>query len=214
MEKYSAFRVGNGNFENSKLFEGLVILRKKRKTTKPKSYIFCSLSSGSSLLFSCLLFSSLLFSSLLFSSLLFSSLLFSSLFSSLLFSSLLLSLLSLVFRLLVACLSSCLLSSLVLPLLVSRLAFSCLLSMSLSVCLRVLLRVVLCGCCGVCCGVWCDTLVKPLCVDSKRPRVYRHHAHMCFHMWAWCQYTRGRFGRTQEGVGRGVTVSAYRNLPT
>ena len=33
----------------------------------------------------------------------------------------------------------------------------------------------------------------PPCVDSKRARVYRHHAHMFQHMWAWCRYTRGRF---------------------
>ena len=40
---------------------------------------------------------------------------------------------------------------------------------------------------------------KPPCVDSKRPRVYRHHAHMCYHMCAWCRYTRGRFEPTHGG---------------
>ena len=34
------------------------------------------------------------------------------------------------------------------------------------------------------------------CVHLKRPRVCRHHAHMCFNMCACCRYTRGRFGRT------------------
>ena len=41
---------------------------------------------------------------------------------------------------------------------------------------------------------------KPPCVDSKRPRVYRHHARMCYHMCAWCRYTRGRFESTHGGV--------------
>ena len=82
-------------------------------------------------------------------------------------------------------------------------------------------------CCVVlCCVVWCvarlGTQKKPPCVDSKRPRVYRHHAHMCYHMRAWCRYTRGRFESThggfldghtgerggKEGEGRGVTVSS------
>ena len=27
---------------------------------------------------------------------------------------------------------------------------------------------------------------------QKSLRVYRHHAHMCFNMCAWCRYTRGR----------------------
>ena len=38
------------------------------------------------------------------------------------------------------------------------------------------------------------------CVRSKRPRVYRHHAHTCFNMCAWCRYKRGRFGRTHGDV--------------
>ena len=48
--------------------------------------------------------------------------------------------------------------------------------------------------CVVCVWCWlCDTLKKPPCVDSKSPRVYGHHAHMCFNMCAWCRHTRGRF---------------------
>ena len=45
----------------------------------------------------------------------------------------------------------------------------------------------------------CEGSRRPLdlpctsCVRSKRPHVCRHHAHMCFNMWAWCRYTRGRF---------------------
>ena len=78
-------------------------------------------------------------------------------------------------------------------------------------------------CCVVCvvCGVVArlGTQKKPPCVDSKRPRVYRHHAHMCYHMRAWCRYTRGRFESTHGGFwdghteerrerGGGVTVSS------
>ena len=86
----------------------------------------------------------------------------------------------------------------------------------------------MCGVCGVC-VVWCvarlGTQKKPPCVGSKRLRVYRHHAHMCYHMRAWCRYTRGRdvlnlhtevFGtntrRRGERGGRGMGVtdnSAY-----
>ena len=40
----------------------------------------------------------------------------------------------------------------------------------------------------------------PPCVRSKRLRVYRHHAHMCLNMCAWCRHTRGRFERTHGGV--------------
>ena len=154
-EILNAFRVGNGNFENSKLFEGLVILNKKEgKTRQPQSYLssllfhllFSSLlfSSLSSLLFSSLLFSSLLFSSLLFSSLLFSSLLFS--FSSLLFSSLLFS--SLLF-------SSLLFSSLLFSLFSSSSLLFCL-CLSVSVCCCVLF------CVAVVCVVrtWCYARVS------------------------------------------------------
>ena len=38
------------------------------------------------------------------------------------------------------------------------------------------------------------------CVRSKRPRVYRHHAHMLKHMCAWCRHTRGRFECTHVDV--------------
>ena len=40
----------------------------------------------------------------------------------------------------------------------------------------------------------------PPCVHSKRPRVCRHHAHMCFNMFAWCWYTWRRFERTHGDV--------------
>ena len=40
----------------------------------------------------------------------------------------------------------------------------------------------------------------PPCVDSKRPRVYRHHAHMLKHMCVWCGHTRRRFECTPGGV--------------
>ena len=45
----------------------------------------------------------------------------------------------------------------------------------------------------------CVCTNRPPCVDSKRPRVYGHHAHMCYHMCAWCPYTRGRFESTHGG---------------
>ena len=118
---------------------------------------------------------------------------------------------------------------LVSSLLLSRLLFSCLvsLSLSLSMCLSVSVSVwccvlwccvvcvlcvcVLCCVCGVVCVlcvcvvfvVWCvarlGTQKKPPCVDSQRPRVYQHHAHMCYHMRAWCRYTRRRFESTHGG---------------
>ena len=54
----------------------------------------------------------------------------------------------------------------------------------------VLCCVVLCCVCGV---VWCVARLgtqkkKPPCVDSIRPRVYRHHAHMCYHRRAWRRF--------------------------
>ena len=85
-------------------------------------------------------------------------------------------------------------------------------SLSISVCLCLCVSLSPCGvvCCGVVwcawccvlccvccvwCVVWCVARLgmqkKPPCVDSKRPRVHRHHAHMCYHMRAWCRYTRG-----------------------
>ena len=61
---------------------------------------------------------------------------------------------------------------------------------------------------GVVCVVVCGVAHRekvcrfktPPCVRSKRLRVYQHHAHMCYHMRAWCRYTRGRFERTHGGV--------------
>ena len=38
------------------------------------------------------------------------------------------------------------------------------------------------------------------CVRSKRPRVYRHHAHMKKHMCAWWRHTRRRLEWTHGGV--------------
>ena len=167
-------------FENSKLFEGLVILNKQKgKTRQPQSYLSPDLFR---------LVSSLLFS----------------------------------------CLPSCLLLSLV-----SSLVFSVSVCLSVSVCCCVLFCVVVvCVCCGVCCGACCGaccgvcggTLEKPVCrfkttpcARSKRPRVCRHHVHMCYHMRAWCRYTRGRVESThgEQAWRRGVIVgSAYQNLPT
>ena len=45
----------------------------------------------------------------------------------------------------------------------------------------------------------CVCTKRPPCLDSKRPRVYRHHAHMLKHMCAWCRHTRGRFESTHGG---------------
>ena len=53
--------------------------------------------------------------------------------------------------------------------------------------------------CVVVFGVWCGTQKKPPCVDSKRPRVHRHHARMCQNMRAWWRYKRGRFESTHGG---------------
>ena len=70
------------------------------------------------------------------------------------------------------------------------------------------------------------TQKNPPCVDSKRPRVYRHHAHMFCHMRACCRYTRrhpestygglldGHTGERGggEGEGKGVTVSSVNHV--
>ena len=45
----------------------------------------------------------------------------------------------------------------------------------------------------------CVCTKRPPCVDSKRHRVYRHHAHMLKHMFEWCRRTRGRFECTHGG---------------
>ena len=49
-------------------------------------------------------------------------------------------------------------------------------------------RVVCCVLCVLSC-VWRGLARRknPPCVDSKRPRVYWHHAHMCFNTCAWCR---------------------------
>ena len=137
---------------------------------------------------------------LILSSCLLSSLL--SIFSCLVSSSLFFS--CLLFSFLVLSLFLCLSLSLSVSLCLS-LFLSVSVSVSLCLCLRVVLCVVLCCvlCCVVC-VVWCvarlGTQKTPPCVDSKRPRVYRHHAHMCYHMRAWCRYTRGRFESTHGDV--------------
>ena len=43
------------------------------------------------------------------------------------------------------------------------------------------------------------------CNVQNVPRVYRHHAHMCFNMCAWCRYTRRRFEHTHRDVLSGDT---------
>ena len=94
-------------------------------------------------------------------------------------------------------------------LLLSSLFFSCLVSLSLSLSVSLSLSLFLSvsvsvWCCVLCCVVWCvarlGTQKTPPCVDSKLPSVYRHHAHMCYHMRAWCRYTRGPFESTHGGV--------------
>ena len=125
---------------------------------------------------------------------------FSCLFSSLLFhllvSSLLLS--RLLFSCIVLSLFLCL--SLSLSVSVFFLCLSLCFCLSLSLCLSVSV-----WCCVLWCCVVCGTQKKPPCVDAKRPRVYRHHAHMCYHMCAWCRYTRGRFASTHGGFLDGHT---------
>ena len=88
---------------------------------------------------------------------------------------------------------------------------------SLSPSLSLSISVWCCGrvdvlCCVLCCGVcvvWhrenpVYRLKTCPCVRLKRPRVYRHHAHMCFNMRARCQNTRARFEWTHGGeVGCG-----------
>ena len=148
----------------------------------------------------------LFFFSCLFSSLLFHLLVSSLLLSRLLFSCLVLSCLFL------SCLVSLSLSlSVSLCFCLFSLSLSLCFCLSLSLCLSVSVWCCVLWCCVVC-VVWCvarlGTQKKPPCVDAKRPRVYRHHAHMCYHM-----YTRRFFGRTHGG--QGVIVSAaYQNLAT
>ena len=106
---------------------------------------------------------------------------------------------SLLFHLL---LSSCLVSSSLVSLSVFFLSLSpcdvvCLWCVVCVVVVVVLLVVVVCAWC-VCLYVLRHAVEKKKtvcrfktapCVRSKRPRVCRHHAHMCFNMCAWCQYT-------------------------
>ena len=58
----------------------------------------------------------------------------------------------------------------------------------------------------------------PVCTFTKRPRVYRHHAHMCFNMCAWCQYTQDVLNVHTEAFLNPHTVfstfSACRNTHT
>ena len=61
-----------------------------------------------------------------------------------------------------------------------------------------------CVCVSVCVTPVCRFKTPP-CVPTKRPCVCRHHAHTCFNMCAWCQYTRGRLKRTHGGVLNGHT---------
>ena len=79
--------------------------------------------------------------------------------------------------------------------------------MSLSPCGVVCCGVVCCGVvwCGVCGVVFGAAWHAEKAVDSKRPRVYRHHARICYHMRAWCRYTRGRFESTHGGFLDGHT---------
>ena len=68
-------------------------------------------------------------------------------------------------------------------------------------------------------SVWCGTQKKSPCVDSKRPRVYRHHARKRLHMRAWCRYTQGRFKSTHGGfldghTGRGEGKERRRVSPS
>ena len=54
---------------------------------------------------------------------------------------------------------------------------------------------------------------KTPCVESKRPRVCRHHAHMLKHMFVWCGYTQGRFGRIHGDV-LNLQTEAFLNVHT
>ena len=99
------------------------------------------------------------------------------LLSSLLLSCLLLS------SLLLSCLSSSVFSSLSVPVFFLCLCLSVSLSLSLSPCVDGVLVCVVCVVWCVCfvwCGVWRGLArrINLACLDSKRPRVYRHHAHL------------------------------------
>ena len=44
----------------------------------------------------------------------------------------------------------------------------------------------------------CDTLKRPQCVHSTRPRWYQHHVNV----WTWCRYQRERFHCTPRAFQR------------
>ena len=198
-------------------FEGLETFFWKMHLVSSLSLFIFSWSSPTSSLVSSFISDLLFFFSGLFSSLLFHLLVSSLLLSRLLFCCLVLS-----FHVL-----SCLSFSVSLGLSLFLSSFSVSLSVSVCHCLCV------CGvvCCGVVWCVWCVVCVvwcvarlgtqkKPPCVDSKRPRVYRHHAHMCYHMCAWCRYTRRRFESTHgsfldghtEGRGSSLVLPKFAHV--
>ena len=82
----------------------------------------------------------------------------------------------------------------------------CVFSVRVSVCpacacfLCVSVCVCACVCACLCVSPVCRRK-RPPCARSKRSRVCRQHAHMCFNMCEWCQYTRGRFERTHGEQG-------------
>ena len=51
------------------------------------------------------------------------------------------------------------------------------------------------------------------CAHSTRPRVYWHHARKCYHMRAWCRYTRGRFERTHGDFQRATPHRTHTPRP-
>ena len=54
----------------------------------------------------------------------------------------------------------------------------------------------------------------PPCARSKRPRVYRHHAHMLKHLCACCQHRWGRFECSHADVLDGHTGVTHRETRT
>ena len=172
-EKKSCWGLATGNFENSKLFEGLVILIKNKE--KPDNH------NRISLLFSFIL-------SLLFSSLLFSSLLFSSLVSHLAFSCL--SSCLLLFSLsLSVCLSVCL----------SPCVVVC---CSVLFCVVVCCCGVWCVWCGTLENPVCPLKTSP-CVRAPRAHVETHVRVVPAWTGTFWMYTRARFEWTHGGEGEG-----------
>ena len=86
-------------------------------------------------------------------------------------------------------------------------------------------------CCGCAmCWCWCVRLTpllsthprlsppcvrskRPPCAHSKRPCLYQHHARKCYHMRAWCRYTRGRFECTHAGYRRATPHHTHTPRP-